>query len=698
MKRVGFLFWAVLVGTLVTLCCSPERVGAQAANNLRYSWKPGETYAYAVKVDADLGEVVEELSGHVTYICKAADANSMTLSHQGSLNPHLRTKDGRPVLGAIRFRMFSPLGGVGIGGRFQQSEIKIDPTGKVVAAQGQSQLPFLLGDLLQLVIEPLPANNQPNWEATRPITITEVQNTGRPASRFRPAPTIQRSASERIQYSLGQATGDTVIINKKYELKTDEIVNGAPRLQQTGDGTITFDTKAGVPREMNFKFLMVSNENNVTLRVPVTLKYHRLTEEELEKLRQAQAEALARAQEQARKLAVLTDEELPGLLADLAGMDQKAKAAAERLAKAKPAADDARKAQIAKALDPLLDSKDGFTRKAAVNALEVWATNESVPGLEQSLNDTDHWVKIGALNALAKLHSPESAQAMATLLVPQGERGEAVKALRELGNSAEDAVLPYVEHAEWSVRMEACSLLGDIGSKKSLDAMKGASRDSSGLVAMKAKEAYGKLQARGGKPPPPKAKIEGALEMFGDAQRKVGIGGGGQCGDVSVAGGCTVVPQDAPGVAFGVMQAPKKKPTFTYFIVFKSNFGTKGTTTRFSNRANTVNGAFRGEFSALVNAASLSVVQTMNPAGAGKIKNETLSICGQKYDPAKGRVFIVDLTSTPPTVEQQKTALPKDLEPMQKDENAILLIGNKTLTDLAAANDEIQKLVESCKK
>ncbi len=78
-------------------------------------------------------------------------------------------------------------------------------------------------------------------------------------------------AQEQTNYALGPVNGNLVSISKTYELVTQEIVGEEPRLKMTGNGTIQFDVKTGIPVSVTYKLLVVENTTNITVRVPLSL-------------------------------------------------------------------------------------------------------------------------------------------------------------------------------------------------------------------------------------------------------------------------------------------------------------------------------------------------------------------------------------------------------------------------------------------
>jgi HEAT repeats len=158
---------------------------------------------------------------------------------------------------------------------------------------------------------------------------------------------------------------------------------------------------------------------------------------------------------------------------------------------------DERREEVSKALEPLLGRPQPYVREAAAQALAVWGTGDNVPALIKML-ETDHFPigKSAAMDALASLKDPRAAEPVAKLLTHPFDRTKARQTLELLGPAAERAVLPYVQHADAGVRVEACRLLGVIGTAVSTPALENAAADPNRAVAEAAALALAAVQAR----------------------------------------------------------------------------------------------------------------------------------------------------------------------------------------------------------
>ncbi|MFO0951297.1 MAG: HEAT repeat domain-containing protein [Isosphaeraceae bacterium] len=159
--------------------------------------------------------------------------------------------------------------------------------------------------------------------------------------------------------------------------------------------------------------------------------------------------------------------------------------------------DAARRAEVAKALESLLEDNDGFIRADAAKALGRWGGPENTPALVEALNDTAFNVVWAALDALAERKDPASAEAIAARLATPRDRGKAVEALKAIGPPAEKAVLTALSSSDWVTRMEVCKILQVIGTQDCVPALQELIRrnNGQGIDTMEARKTLSGLNA-----------------------------------------------------------------------------------------------------------------------------------------------------------------------------------------------------------
>jgi HEAT repeat protein len=192
----------------------------------------------------------------------------------------------------------------------------------------------------------------------------------------------------------------------------------------------------------------------------------------------------------------LTSAELDEALEELGSPAKEAPLrAAKRLALARP--DPARRDEMVAALKPLLTHKDVLTRAAGVRAFGAWAGKDSVPAVVKSLKDKNSVVRRAAMEALGKLRDERGADAVARLLLSDGDRFDAGNSLRAMGAIAEKSVRKVLKNDERRVKVEVCGILKAIGTRESLGSLTFvAEHETDVVVARAALEAVKAIRAR----------------------------------------------------------------------------------------------------------------------------------------------------------------------------------------------------------
>jgi HEAT repeat protein len=494
------------------------RANKAPAVNLRYGWKPGDTYVYAVHVAYDLGKSLVTFDGSSIYHAKESEKNGTNLAHRGWLVIRQRPSDlksGTPTT----VRMPSAPASI---------TLLLDPKGDVQDAQGALAVP-LLGDLSMLVIEPLADDAVAEWNDVQELTLNEVQRSGGaslPLSMARPNAVSrsresrlserirQRSAGglasrqrggagaaagsrlggrpaggkmarntaarpatnsssnvtivahpvgERSAYSLGTRSGDTVLIKKTYELKTEEVTGDKPHLLMTGQGTTTFDIKAGVPLAVEFKATVTENLTNGSVIIPIEVTCKLLAGKE-------RARALVFPIIPETAMLPLSAADLREAQADLKSPDTGRRVrAAERLRDSAPTGN---RAAVAQELVSLLDDRDAAVRNAAIKALGVWGDKSIAAILIKRLNDDRYGNRGELFEALGRIE-PDERTAIAMTEWFKKDEGQASRVLRSMGAAAEPAVLEFLKTGSETRPLEAaCRVLRDIGTGQSVPVLK----------------------------------------------------------------------------------------------------------------------------------------------------------------------------------------------------------------------------------
>jgi hypothetical protein len=185
---------------------------------------------------------------------------------------------------------------------------------------------------------------------------------------------------------------------------------------------------------------------------------------------------------------LLDDAELDKALADLKSRNPQAvEAAGKKLAKARPT--EARRKEVAKALQAALDDLFPSAREGAAEGLGQWGTSDDVPALVRMLADPFPDTRAVAMSALAAIKDEQGAAAVAQRLPDFFDREKARQALEAMGPVGAKAVVPMLHHADPQTRIEACGVLQAVGVKENLPALQDATRDPNPNVAQAAADA-----------------------------------------------------------------------------------------------------------------------------------------------------------------------------------------------------------------
>lgn len=482
----------IRLGMLVLVCaaCGGWAAG-QDQRLLRYGFQAGKQYAYDVKIHADTEDTEETYEGVLTYTVLSATDQQAVLRQLGGLAARVNPKPGKMLIPMGLPVFMGPPTGL-LGG---PQGITINRQGRVLVSRDLTALPFLLGDRELLLIEELPAEPKNTWVKQTDVVIRE-RSGGGPFGRMSfggpfAKSIIDRTAKERIDFTVAGAEPDGVRITKRYSLQTEQQGGEGPRFQMTGSGEFLFDPTEGVIKLLTMKYEVRAHKENTTVRIPVTVTCRLLTPAELAE-QQKRAEEARAAAEEAAKPKPLTAADRTELLQDLRSDDQnRIKSAADRLARATVGDNPA---EVAKALVPLLSHSDSWVQKAAAKALEVWGVPEVEADLIKATTSGDLWVRASAIKALGKIKTPQAAEAVAAQMYRH--RGEAGEALRAIGPMAEQAAIGCLRDRDFWVRVEACKVLEHIGGQAALEALRRHAAQAEPLETMHLQRAITAIEQR----------------------------------------------------------------------------------------------------------------------------------------------------------------------------------------------------------
>jgi hypothetical protein len=449
-----------------------------AAPDLLYDWKPGRTLSYKLSIDADLGNFTETHRGPISLGVQATEGGRTTLSAHESLFAERREKQPDALRRMIpRFSPSVLRPGLGLDLRF----ITVDAKGRRLQESGRGELPYLLGDASELVVDLLPGTKETSWEVSSSPTIEASSDRFPGLSQANEAKT-RYPARQTIRYKLGPAVQGRWVLEKSIQLQTQEQAGDGPVLSLVMTGKSQFDPALGVFRQGELDGVMTARSETVVRRIPIHASFEYVD----------RADAPAGAPDSTPP-PLLSPQVLAKLMEELGSTDPwKVRKAADQLARAKLDAD--RRPRIASALEGLLEDPDGFTRAAAVKALKVWRTPTSLPLLIRAVADESFVVRHTAMEILGEEKEARAVDAIVKQL-PR-DRRQAADALRQIGGPAESSVVKLLDNLDPFVRREACEILQQIGGKGSLDALTKSLEDPDVFVQAAARKAMEQIRRR----------------------------------------------------------------------------------------------------------------------------------------------------------------------------------------------------------
>lgn len=276
---------------------------AFAADPLAYRFKGVTEAVYQVTIKADTPDSVETQSGTMTYNIESVDpANGqIQFAFASQLNKQSQPKGNNNNRRPGGFPPFPPMSNP-----FQPApaapQIMMSPQGAVLRSNRSddaSHLPYMLGVSFQLLLPPLSRDGASTWKEEQTITMytkTAEPNRSTPPWERQAQERVDRPARETVNYSLGQVDGATIQVIRKYELATEEKKGNTPLLAQVGEARYVFDREAGLVRSMEMTCSIVMNDDNVSIRIPITVTAKLLTEAQMAELKAKRAADVAAGQ------------------------------------------------------------------------------------------------------------------------------------------------------------------------------------------------------------------------------------------------------------------------------------------------------------------------------------------------------------------------------------------------------------------
>jgi hypothetical protein len=446
-------------------------------------------FAYEVEITADRDDVTDTMKGVITYTVKGSEGGQLRVTYQGGTTRKKQQKAGQSSAGARppfgpRFGRSSfgrgPGGPRGPRGPFAgtsfkgltttTNEITLKSQGEIQSLTGDSQLPYLLGNLSIMVFEPLPEAYQTSWAVNSGVTITE-ENERRTGPPFfarppfdRDDPSKQTGASETTSFTIESDDGNLVSTNKRYQL-TSPSTDGES-FQISGSGKWVFNRSLAVSESLDFKQNLTVHDGNKTITVPMTIKYRRLSEAELakhqeekQKQREEQKQRLAEMQRK-RGDKSLSDTDRQKILDDLkSGTTSRILRALQQLQRKSPTKSDPQIAAAVRALashqnrliQQLAQKVEAKLSDADMGASQTAAPEDTIPGAASGSGGLRTWTDntgsfkieaafLGIADGAVRLRRQDGREISVPLA--RLSRGDQ-KVAEELGKKAEASSNPF---------------------------------------------------------------------------------------------------------------------------------------------------------------------------------------------------------------------------------------------------------------
>jgi hypothetical protein len=303
------------------------------------------------------------------------------------------------------------------------------------------------------------------------------------------------AAREKTSIKVTDVSAAAVTLQKTFSLATLMLTGPEPRIGATGEGKIEFDRALGMPKRIELDCKTVAATEDVSRRSVLTLRWQLLEGEERDKALAPPPTVIPEKRFSAQELTDLQEEmksDSPGtrmLAARRLSTGQITNPTPELIAK-----------MASQANDP-----DDSVRTAALTVVANYGTKEQVPLLIKALNDSDASLRTAVAKGLGRLKDPRAIEPLVGVVASgQGDQpyyrspreSAAAIALVNLGPNAEPAVLALLKEKNIETRIQACNILKQIGTKKSLSPLKNQTLSPSKELSEAAADACRSIQRR----------------------------------------------------------------------------------------------------------------------------------------------------------------------------------------------------------
>jgi hypothetical protein len=474
---------------------------------LRYSFAPGQTNAYSLQIEAQGETGREAIAGKFVVSAHAVATNLIGLSWRGQLRP--KSLGGMPPMMGYRPGYPMSLSSYTYGPQSEARELIMDERGEIVRQASDLALPIPLGQLMASLVQPLPAEATAGWETETDLFVLDEPLLQGPAGAFlnppggfgypgyypgRP-PQGVLAVRHKTKIKVKEVTPATVSLQKTLSLDSRMLTGSEPRVSAAGEGQIVLDRAAGLPKLVELECKSVVVTENLSRRSVISLRWQLLEGAERDK-------AIAPPPPPAPETK-LTPEEVAKLQQQLKSGDLVARQAAARELSGNRLGTPT--SELLADMASLASDQDDTVRHAALAILANHGTKQHVPLLIKALNDPDAGMRATIAQGLGRLKDPRAIEPLVNLLATgqsdqpyyhPARESAAAEALVRMGGAAEPAVLALLKEKNVETRFQACNILKQIGTKKSLGPLKDQTLNPSKELSEAAAEACRSIQAR----------------------------------------------------------------------------------------------------------------------------------------------------------------------------------------------------------
>ncbi len=356
----------------------------------------------------------------------------------------------------------------------------IDELGNIIDGGEPASIPYLLGPLAHLPFDPLPRQQRTRWNVDRSVilqhTRSENDNFGpfyvpRFRSRFAPSPFGRKetitllAAEESRSYRIASVTDEAYVIDRQYDFKTTENAE-KPAFRLKGSGTITIDRTDMLPRKIEHELVFETNTEFKTVRTPLSVTIHRMTEQEVaeQKKRSEELAAKAKADLARRKAERNSPEKLAEHLKTIEDGDRlRWYSAMSALSRFTPSDHEEKRADVLKVLKELTQDTSTSVQREARSAYLVWADENELDTVLEFMKDSSGSVRRKAIEAAGRIGGDKAAEAIAARMSEPLDRLNVKQALVAIGQKSVPFLAKWIDHSDRNLRMDVYRALGEIG-------------------------------------------------------------------------------------------------------------------------------------------------------------------------------------------------------------------------------------------